>query len=337
MRLVYFGNKLAIHGRSKSVLETLVPLLNEFCEVKSYSNKRNQYFRLFDMIWHFFTKGLRSDLIMIDVYSTKNFYFAYILACLSSIFNKPFILFLHGGNLPERYSRSKTKVDYIFRRARSIVAPSGYLKTFFETNGYQVTLIPNLIDLEKFQFLHREFSTPRLLYLRGFGKIYNPLMNVRAVAELLAEYPGIRLAMLGSDIDGYLEKTHQLIDHLQLGKQVEILGKKTQEDWIELSKNFNIMVSSPLIDNTPVSVIEGMALGLAVISTNVGGVKYLIDNKVNGILIPSDDDKALANAIRELLSDAGLVNCLIRNAREKAESFSWIKIRPAWEELLLNY
>lgn len=336
MRLVYFGNKLSIHGRSKSVLETLEPLLGEFCEVNSYSSISNQYFRLLDMLYHFFTEGLRSDIIMIDVYSTKNFYFAYILGWLSSIFSKPFILFLHGGNLPERYGHSKRKVDYIFRKAKSIVAPSGYLKTFFEKNGYKVTLIPNLIDLEKFPFQHRDFSTPRLLYLRGFGKIYNPLMNVRAVSELLDEYPGIQLAMLGSDNDGLLEKTYELIEDLKLGKYVKVFGKKSQQEWIELSKSYNIMVSSPIIDNTPVSIIEGMALGLVVISTNVGGVTYLINNKVDGMLVPSDDHKAMANAIREVLSDSCLIDCLQKNARAKAESFSWEKIRPEWEKLLIN-
>ena len=231
MKLVYFGNKLSIHGRSKSVLETLEPLLGEFCDVKCYSNKRNKFFRLSDMLFHFFKEGLQADIIMIDVYSTISFYFAFILAWVSSIFNKPFILFLHGGNLPERYVSSKRKVDYIFKRARSIVAPSGYLKTFFEKNGYKVILIPNLIDLEKFGFQVRDFSTPRLLYLRGFGEIYNPLMNVRVVSELMDEYPGIQLAMLGSDIDGFLEKTYELIDCLKLGKHVKIFGKKSQEEW----------------------------------------------------------------------------------------------------------
>ncbi len=322
MKLVYFGNKLSIHGRSKSVLETLEPLLGEFCDVKCYSNKRNKFFRLSDMLFHFFKEGLQADIIMIDVYSTISFYFAFILAWVSSIFNKPFILFLHGGNLPERYVSSKRKVDYIFKRARSIVAPSGYLKTFFEKNGYKVILIPNLIDLEKFGFQVRDFSTPRLLYLRGFGEIYNPLMNVRVVSELMDEYPGIQLAMLGSDIDGFLEKTYELIDCLKLGKHVKIFGKKSQEEWIKLSKGYNIMVSSPFIDNTPVSVIEGMALGLVIISTNVGGVKFLVDQKVDGILIPSDDHKAMANAVREVLSDSSLANCLLKNARESKRASS---------------
>jgi glycosyltransferase involved in cell wall biosynthesis len=336
MKLTYFGNKLSKHGRSKSVLETLEPLLREFCEVRTYSSKSNQYLRLLDMLYHFFAKGLRSDTVMIDVYSTKNFYFAYILGWLSSIFNKPYILFLHGGNLPLRYNNSKKKVDQIFKRAKAIVAPSDYLKSFFEKKGFPVVLIPNVIDIKKFPFRQRDFTSPQLFYIRGFGKIYNPLMTVRVVMEFIDEYPCIKLAMLGSDIDESLHETKKLLTELKLEGHVKILGKKSQAEWIELSKDFNIMVSNPIIDNTPVSIIEGMALGLLVVSTNVGGVSHLVNDRKDGMLIKSGDFKAMANAIREVLSDASLSLSLQQNARKKAESFSWENIRPMWENLLLH-
>ena len=336
MKLVYFGNKLSKHGKSKSGLETLHPLFSQFCSVSSYSDKKNQYFRLLDMVFHFFIRGLNSDVIMIDVFSTKSFSFAYILARLSSIFNRPYILFLRGGNLPERYDKSKRKVDRIFRKAKAIVAPSGYLKSFFEGKGFSVVLIPNIIDINKIPFHTRRFSSPQLLYIRGFGQIYNPQMTIRAVCELRDEYPDIRLAMLGSDIDGTLSETEQLIVELNLERQVQILGNKTQEEWMKLSKEFNIMVSNPIIDNTPISVIQGMALGLLVISTEVGGVPFLIQHRKDGMLVKSNDHKAMANAIRELLTDSDLSLALLKNARKKAESFSWDNVRPKWENLL-NY
>jgi len=336
MKLVYFGNKLSVHGRSKSVLETLEPLLGEFCEIKTYSNVRNQYFRLLDMIYHFLVKGLYSDIIMIDVYSTKNFYFAYILARLSSIFNKPFILFLHGGNLPARYNNSTKKVEQIFKRARAIVAPSNYLKSFFENKGFSVVLIPNIIDIKKFPFQQREFTVPRLFYIRGFGKIYNPLMTVRVVMELRDEYPDIQLVMIGSDIDGSMQEVQKLINDLKLDDHIKILGRKSQEEWIELSKQYNIMLSNPIVDNTPVSIIEGMALGLLIISTDVGGVSYLINDKEDGLLVKSGDHKGMANAIREVLTNSSLNYSLQGNARKKAESFSSDSIYHKWENLLLS-
>lgn len=334
MKLVYFGNKLSKHGRSKSGLETLEPLFGEFCQVESYSDKNNQYHRLIDMFYHFFANGLRSDIIMIDVFSTNSFYFAYFLGWLSYLFSKPYILFLRGGNLPARYKNSNKKIDQVFKRAKAIVAPSGYLQSFFEGKGFTVNLIPNIIDIKKFPFERRQLTSPRLLYLRGFEETYNPQMTVLTVKQLIHQYPDIQLAMLGSATDDSLLETKKLIKQLQLEENIIILGNKTQEEWVKLSKEYNVMVSNPVIDNTPMSVIQAMALGLLVVSTDVGGVSFLVENKKDGILVESNDHKGMADAIHLLFSDH-LLSCKMQeNARLKAESFSWENIRPKWESLL---
>lgn len=322
------------HGRSKSVLETLEPFLAELCNIKTFSEKRNRYLRFLNMLLGFLTRGLRSDIIMIDVFSTTNFYFAYTLSLLSSLFNKPYILFLHGGSLPARYERSTKKVDYIFSRAKAIVAPSMYLKSFFESAGYKVVLIPNIVDIRKFPFKKRELLQPRLLYVRGFGKIYNPLMTVRTVSILRNEYPNVVLAMLGSDADGSLQETQKLIEKLRLEPNVKILGRMTQEEWVRVSSEYSIMVSNPIIDNTPVSVIEGMALGLLVISTNVGGISHFLTDNEDALLVESDDHEGMANAVRQALTNTELSGRIRENARRKAESLSWDTIRPLWAKLL---
>lgn len=336
MKLAYFGNKLSKHARSKSVMETLEPLFMEFCTVKSYSDVRSQPLRLLHMVYGFFASGLRADLIMIDVYSTKNFYFAYIISVLAIFFQRPFILFLHGGNLPERYIRSRKLVNFMLKKAKKIVAPSDYLKSFFEDTGFNVLLIPNLIDIKKFPFRRRGFSKPALIYVRGFGKIYNPKMTVRSVALLRNEFPDVRLAMMGSDTDGSLQEVNGLIRELGLEKNIKIYGRMTQENWIHLSEEYNIMVSNPTIDNAPVSIIEGMALGLLIISTNVGGISHLLTDEHDSILIDSDDDEGMAKAISCILKDPARCYKMQTHARMKAESFSWNNIRPQWEELLLN-
>ncbi len=288
------------------------------------------------MIFGFFKDGRKADTILIDVYSTLNFYFAYLISVLCSLFKKPFILFLHGGNLPLRYSRSPKLVNYMMRKAKRIVAPSAYLQSFFERKGFSVVLIPNLIDINKFPFQHRDFSYPALLYIRGFSKIYNPEMTVRAVARLVNDFPGIKLAMAGSDIDGSLHSVNDLIKTLQLEGHIKIYGRLSQQDWVKLSKEYNIMISNPVVDNTPVSVIEGMALGLVVISTNVGGISYLLRNNDDSILVESGDDNSMAEAISVLVKNPVFAAKLQAKARIKAASFSWDNIRPMWEHLLLH-
>ncbi len=89
-----------------------------------------------------------------------------------------------------------------------------------------------------------------------------------------------------------------------------------------------------IFDNTPVSVIEAMALGLPVVGTNVGGIPYLVEDGKSGLLVPKGDAKAMCQAIKKLLSDNVWASTRSENARKKAEQFDWEVIKLKWIELL---
>lgn len=315
------------------MLETLEPLLGEFCQIKTASGKRNQVFRFLDMLYHFFRFGLSADKIIIDVYSTLAFNFAYALGKLCQIFGKPYILFLHGGNLPDKYKRSPKKVKTIFSKAHSIIAPSPYLAEFFRKQGFQVEIIPNIIPLEEYLFQERKQIRPRILALRGFGKPYNPLMTLKAVNLIKDQVKELKVLMLGNPEEPHYSEVIDYIRENKLENIVEVKSKMPKKEWITLSKDYDIMVSNPVIDNTPVSLIEGMALGMCVISTKVGGVPYLVSEK-ECMLIESDDAEGLAKAIMEVIHRPDLAKQLSNNGRMKAEEFDWGIVRHKWKALL---
>src|SRR5207249_4816523 len=87
-------------------------------------------------------------------------------------------------------------------------------------------------------------------------------------------------------------------------------------------------------DNAPVSVLEAMACGLPVVSTNVGGMPYLLEGGRTGLLTPPGNVEAMANAVIRLLREPELALRLARNARERAEEFDWAFVLPRWESLL---
>jgi glycosyltransferase involved in cell wall biosynthesis len=248
--------------------------------------------------------------------------------------NKKYILFLHGGNLPFRYENSHKRVTFIFSKAYKIIAPSLYLKSYFEEKGFIIEHIPNIIELEKYPFKLRENVRPNILAIRGFGKPYNPLMTLRAVNKLKVTIPNIQLLLLGNEDDFYYKDVIQFIKQNHLKEFVTIKPKCLRDEWVAFSKDYDIMISNPVIDNTPVSIIEGMALGMCVISTKVGGVPFMVSDSEVEFVNETDDYRKLAASIMKLYFDSGRCSELSKNGRLKAESFGWEIVKSSWKNLI---
>lgn len=332
--ILYFGNKLSRHGYTPTYIESLTSDLSVNYNVLSSSDKRNIVLRMLDMFFFFLSYVKKSDIILIDTYSTKAFYFAVVISQLSRLFNKVYIPILHGGNLPERIKNNKWLSKQIFKNSIINVAPSHYLYEKFAAHNYNVLYIPNAIEIGKYQFRIRENIKPNLLYVRSFHKIYNPLMAVRVFALLKRKYPETILCMVGPDKDGSQEEVLKLAQELNVQENLLTPGYMSKKDWHELAKSYHIFINTTDHDNTPLSVIEAMALGLPVISTNAGGVPFLIENNVTGLLVERNDDKGMAEAINRLIKDPSFANELAVNARKKVGKFDWQVVKYDWYNLI---
>jgi glycosyltransferase involved in cell wall biosynthesis len=332
--LLYIGNKLAVHGKNPTAIDELsIKLEAEGYAVKSASSKQNKIFRLLDMVFTTVQKRNRVQLVLIDTYSTQNFYFAVIIAALCRFFKLPYIPILHGGNLPSRLKNSKRLSINLFGKAFTNVAPSKFMMRQFQTAGFQnITYIPNSLEIEKYPFQLRESITPKLLWVRSFSEIYNPLLALEIVEILKKKGIDVSLCMVGPDKDGSMQRCKNIVTELKL--PINFPGMMQKEEWIALSKDFDIFISTTNFDNMPVSVMEAMALGLPVISTNVGGMPFLIENGIDGILVPANSPESFVQAIEELYANPLKVQNITKNARTKMESLDWEKIKHKWIKLL---
>jgi glycosyltransferase involved in cell wall biosynthesis len=84
----------------------------------------------------------------------------------------------------------------------------------------------------------------------------------------------------------------------------------------------------------PVSVIEAMSLGLAVVSTDVGGIPFLLENEKDSLLIPDGDVDQMVEAIVRLQEDPILFNGIVSTARNKSKQFEWPQVKAKWLDLL---
>ena len=332
--ILYIGNKLSKHGNTATSIDTLGALLEkEGFNVFYSSSKINKFSRLIDMIWSTTTKSSKVDYVLIDVYSTQNFWFAFIISQLCRILNKKYIAKLHGGNLPNRLKNDPYLCDLIFKNAYKVSAPSEYLYEFFKLKySKNLIYIPNTIEIENYKFLDRKVESPKLLWVRSLAEIYNPRMAVKVFSALKKEYPDAILTMVGPDKNDLLKELSAFAKSLNI--EINFTGLLTKEVWIKLSKEYNIFINTTHFDNTPVSLIEAMSLGLPVVSTNVGGIPFLIENNKNGLLVDDDDVNGMVKGIKRIVEDNELKNKLVLNARTKVELFDWNLVKHKWFEIL---
>ncbi|MBN1183248.1 MAG: glycosyltransferase family 4 protein [Bacteroidales bacterium] len=333
--ILYIGNDLTKKTKYYSAMELLYKSLrSEGYDITVRSNKINRFLRLLDMLQSVIKNRSLTDYILIDTFSTRNFYYALVVSQVARLFKIKYIPILHGGNLPYRLDNNINMSKAIFNNSYKNVAPSNYLKYKFEEKGFITEFIPNILDIKLYAFRQRKILHPNILYVRAFHNIYNPTMAVEVLYEVKKEYPNATLCMIGPAKDESLDKTKQLVEKLGLQKDVIFTGVLWKEDWLKMSEEYDIFINTTNIDNTPVSVMEAMALGLPVVSTNPGGIPYLINDKVDGLLVPKNDIKAMSSAIIYLLRNTKQANNIATHARKKVESFTWEKVKYLWSDLL---
>ncbi|HSD07100.1 glycosyltransferase family 4 protein [Flavobacterium sp.] len=331
--LLYIGNKLSKHGVTPTTIETLGPLLEqEGFNVWYSSSQKNQLLRFAAMLWSVL-KHRNVDYVLIDTYSTANFWYAFAISQLCRLLRLKYIPILHGGNLPFRLMKNPKICKMIFRHSFQNVGPSLFLIDQFKGYGYDnVIHMPNAIELEKYAFLERKKAAPHLLWVRSFAKIYNPILAVEVFAILKKKYPEATLCMVGPEKDGSLLETQQRAAALNV--EVNFTGKLSKQDWIDLSQQYSVFINTTHFDNMPVSVIEAMSLGLAVVSTDVGGIPFLVENEKEALLVPDNDVDKMVEAIEKLIENSDLFYKVTSNARNKVQQFKWHDVKLKWLTIL---
>jgi|TARA_R100000479_G_scaffold33554_3_gene14177 glycosyltransferase involved in cell wall biosynthesis len=333
--ILYIGNKLSKKGATVTSIETLGAFLQrEGYQVITVSSKKNKVLRLLDMMWNTLCYSKRTSIVLIDTYSTTNFLYAVIIGSICRTLGLPYIPILRGGNLPSRLQKSSKQSNKLFGNAMTNVAPSHYLLEAFKKEGYtNLTYIPNTIEIEKYSFLFRKNIKPKLLWVRSFSEIYNPMLALYVVEGLLKNgHTNTELCMVGPDKDGSMETCKAYAKQKNL--PVTFTGGLAKKEWLQLSKDYDIFINTTHVDNTPVSVIEAMALGLPVISTHVGGIPYLLTHDETGVLVPPNSVANFVTAIERILQNPEETTAIAIKARKTVEKFDWEEVKKQWITVL---
>jgi glycosyltransferase involved in cell wall biosynthesis len=175
----------------------------------------------------------------------------------------------------------------------------------------QFEVVPLGLDLGRFRrprpalpALRRELSLPEDVPLLGIVGRLVPIKDhatlFEAMVHLSSGPQAPHLVVIGDGEDR--PRLERLVADLGLGNRISFLGWRT--DLETIVPEMDVVICASKNEGTPVALIEAMAAGVPVLSTDVGGVGDLVTHGTTGWLVPSSDPAAMAHGIGELLSDA---------------------------------
>jgi glycosyltransferase involved in cell wall biosynthesis len=337
LTVLLVGTHVSSTGASRSISEELAARLPPLgCSVITTSSRTGRAARLVDMVYTAWSQRHQYRIAQVDVFSGPAFVWAEAVCATLRTAGRPYILTLHGGNLPPFAVRNSARVRRLLRSAAEVTTPSRYLLSQMTQYRDHIRFIANGIDLGRYPARPSRPAGPHLMWLRAFHSIYNPSLAIKVLAALAPTWPDLRLTMIGPDKgDGSLERARRLAQELGVAGHVEFRGPVPKLDVPRTIVDGDVFLNTTNIDSAPVTVLEAMACGLCVVSTNVGGVPYLVENGVDALLVPPDDPDSMAAAIRRLLTDPVFAQSLADRGRRRAEQHDWSPIVNAWRSLLV--
>ena len=269
----------------------------------------------------------RADVLHVFAAAGPSFFLNPAPALLAArLFGKKIILHFHDGRA-ESYLPRRPGLAKWMARFDAVVTPSGYLVDVLARHAVTARAIPNLIDVGRFPFRERARPRPLFLHNRALEPLYNVPCTLRAFALIQRRYPAAALTLAH---DGPLRaELEQLARDLEL-KNLRFLGFISQDDTPRVLDEADVYLTSPDIDNMPVSLLECFAAGLPVAATRAGGIPWVVEDGRTGLLVECGDHQALALAALRLLEEPGLSSRLTAAAREECSKYQWAAAREAW-------
>lgn len=222
---------------------------------------------------------------------------------------------------------------FMFRFADGVILQTKQSMKFFPKSVRKKSVImQNPLNPE---FLNKRYIGQRKDVIVTVGRLddnKNQAMLIHAFSRIAAEYPKISLEIYGDGENR--EKLEELVKSKELTDRITLKGSIT--DVPEHIKDARIFALTSNTEGMPNTIIEAMALGIPVVSTDCpcGGPAELIENEVNGILVPVGDAYALADAFRKILEDKELEEKLQDNAAKITQKLAPDKVCKQWRDYL---
>ena len=268
------------------------------------------FFAIVAIIGYYKVKSrFKSDLNHVHVLTRMG-----VIALWAKIFYQtPFVITEHWSRyLPERNSYSgmlrKWVTKLVVKNSSGVSTVTFNLKKAMVSNGLvhqNFLVISNVIDTNLFKPDDQPREGFVFLHVSGLNDHVKNISGIlRAFQNLLSEIDGgqcVKLVMVGDDD---LEKPvlEKYTKDLGLKEYVFFVGKKYGQDLVAEYQRANAFVMFSNFENQPCVMLEAMSCGLPIISSAVGGISEVINEKV-GILVAAKDEEELQQAMLKMYHD----------------------------------
>ena len=252
------------------------------------------------------------------------------------IYHKWSISCLIRGTLAQQrrnlMKRGKNELE-IIRKCNNFIGRTSWDKAVLKTINPQCTYydcnetMRDSFYRKKWDYNSCKINT--LFFSQGSSPLKGLNIAIEALAIIKKKYPDIMLSIAGSNftkcdsisdkirISTYGQYIGKLIKQYDLEKHVKFLGPLTEDEMVEQYLKCNVFISSSSIENSSNSVSEAMLLGVPIISSYVGGIPSLFDDKVHGLMYQGNSPAMLADHIDEMLLMKANAASFGQRAREK--------------------
>lgn len=258
-------------------------------------------------------------------------YYSYMLSAMPAIligklYGKKVILNYRSGEAEDHLRNWRTAIPTI-RMADVIVVPSGYLVDLFARFGLRAQAISNIVELDRFRYRERRPLKPVFLTSRLLEPLYNVGCVLRAFQLIQKQIPEASLTVAG---EGWMRaELEQLAVDLGL-QNTHFIGGVPFAEMPGMYDSADIYLTATDLDNMPSSIVECLAAGLPVVTTDAGGIPYIVAHEETCLMVERNDHEAMAAAALRLLRDQDFASRIARNAREHCRMFSWPAVQQEW-------
>lgn len=253
---------------------------------------------------------------------------------------KPVVINYRGGEAEKFFNQSFFWIRPSLMRVAVVLVPSEFLQGIFKKFGFDAVIVPNIINLNRFSTRARikaeERYKPHIIVTRNLEPIYDITSAIWAFSYVRTNIPAARLTIAGSGPER--SGLEHLVKELGLNGSVRFTGRLDNEMISALYQEADVMINPSLVDNMPISILEALASGVPVVSTDVGGIPFLVKHEKNALLVPPARPDAMARAMLRVLNDPVLAGHLADEGLKLAQEYTWPNVRkrllPIYRQVL---